>query len=59
MRLGPNLKSPLLNVDNEVVEDNKGKAQALRRKLLQRFLADDDLSYNPMQEHTAPKRNLP
>jgi hypothetical protein len=48
-KLSPNLKSPPLEVNGVLIEDTMKKAEVLRSEVLERFSAEDDLDYDPLQ----------
>ena len=48
-KLSSNLKSPPLEINGVMVEDSMEKAKVLKSEILERFSAEDDLSYNPLQ----------
>ena len=47
-KLASDLKAPPLKVGDQVIEDTLGKAEALRKEVLDRFSTDDDLAENPL-----------
>lgn len=58
-KLQPNIRAPPLMVGEAVIEDTDDKAQALRRALLERFTAEDDLTDDPQDIPTVPQPPLP
>ncbi|CCF47438.1 reverse transcriptase [Colletotrichum higginsianum] len=55
----PTTKAPPLTVEERMVDGTHDKAQALRRALLDRFSADDDLPGDPFDVPAAPRRQMP
>ena len=53
-KLSSNLKSPPLEVNGTMVEDTREKAEVLRSAILERFSAEDDLDYDPLQVWVGP-----
>lgn len=53
-KLTPNLKSPPLEVGGVLVEDTLEKAEVLRREVLGRFDAADDLEEDPVENWNGP-----
>jgi ribonuclease HI len=58
-KLGPKLKSPPLRVGDQVIEDELGKAKALKTEVLERFSEADDLDYDPLTEWQEDEQTLP
>ncbi|KAL8295706.1 hypothetical protein RB600_001261 [Gaeumannomyces tritici] len=49
-KLTPAIRLPPLNIDGEVIVAPKDKAEALGRKILRRFTAEDDLQEDPLHQ---------
>lgn len=58
-KLGPRLKTPPFKIGEERVESDLGKAEALRKAVLERFGDEDDLDYDPLEGWTEEVASLP